>query len=168
VLYAGRLSREKGLFDLLEAASRARQPWPLRVVGSGPARPAMQSAAERLGIADRVSWSEFVTETRALAREYAQAACVVMPGRYETFGLVALEAAAAGASVVTCDSAPSAAIAARPEHTFGPGDTAGMLRAIERARRAPVDMVSAARVAARYTWPAAFAAELRDLEELVR
>ena len=38
VLYAGRLSREKGVFELLEAAARSREPWPLWLMGAGARR----------------------------------------------------------------------------------------------------------------------------------
>ena len=35
VLYAGRLSREKGLRELLEASAAAREPWPLVLLARG-------------------------------------------------------------------------------------------------------------------------------------
>ncbi len=53
------------------------------------------------GIEHRVRFEPYVTDRAKLARAYAGAACVVLPGAHETFGLVALEAAACGASVVT-------------------------------------------------------------------
>ena len=48
VVYAGRLSREKGVLDLLEAAAlpRATQ-WPLQLVGCGPIEGAAQSLIRR-------------------------------------------------------------------------------------------------------------------------
>ena len=53
-------------------------------------------------MAERVSVSPFVDDRVELAATYASANCVVMPGPFETFGLVALEAAASGARVVAC------------------------------------------------------------------
>ena len=97
VLYVGRLAREKGVFRLLEAAARSDDPWPLRLIGSGPAEDALRRRARALGIARRVSFQPFVADRARLARAYAGARCVVMPGEHETFGLVALEAAASGA-----------------------------------------------------------------------
>jgi alpha-1,6-mannosyltransferase len=168
VLYAGRLAREKGLLDLLEAAALARSPWPLRIVGSGPAEAAARSLVARRALGWRTSFEPFVDSRDDLARAFALAGCVVMPGAYETFGLVALEAAATGARVVTCDNAPSARAAAAVAHTFAPGDVRGLLAAIEAARTTPADPDAAAAIAARHTWERAFAAELDDLGGLLR
>jgi alpha-1,6-mannosyltransferase len=44
VLYAGRLGREKGVFALLEAAHRSSEPWPLWLLGAGPAERASPRA----------------------------------------------------------------------------------------------------------------------------
>ena len=118
MLYVGRLAREKGVFRLLEAAARSDDPWPLRLIGSGPAEDALRRRARALGIARRVAFQPFVADRARLARAYAGARCVVMPGEHETFGLVALEAAASGARVVACASAPSAALLGDIAHTL--------------------------------------------------
>jgi hypothetical protein len=47
VLYVGRLSREKGVLQLLDAAARSADPWPLRLVGSGPLEETLRRRAER-------------------------------------------------------------------------------------------------------------------------
>lgn len=164
VLYAGRIAREKGIFTLLEAAAQSREPWPLHVVGSGPARPAVVARARELGLRDRLRVLPYLADPRALARAYAAARCVVMPGPLETFGLVAFEAAACAAPVVACRTAPSAAISGA--HTFSPGHAGELSRAIERARQATPDPAAAAAYAARHTWERALTAELRDLEAL--
>ena len=49
VLYVGRLSREKGVLELLEAAARSADPWPLRIVGSGPLEETLRTRARRPG-----------------------------------------------------------------------------------------------------------------------
>ena len=140
VLYVGRLAREKGVFRLLEAAARSADPWPLRLIGSGPAEDALRRRARALGIARRVAFRPFVGDRARLARAYAGARCVVMPGEHETFGLVALEAAASGARVVACASAPSAGLLGDGAHTFAPGDTDGLGGGHRRGpRRAPTD-----------------------------
>ena len=66
----------------------------------------------------------------ALASAYRGARCVVMPGELETFGLVAFEAAAAGAATVACTTAPSARLL---------GDLVAHLRARRPARAAGRD-----------------------------
>lgn len=168
VLFAGRLSREKGAFRLLEALARARRPWPLRLVGDGPARDALARHARRLGLAGRVTFHPYIADQRELARAYAGAAAVVMPGEHETFGLVAFEAAASGANVVLCETAPSAAHVGALGRTFRAGDTEGLARAIGEACDAPRDPAAAAALARRSTWPAVLARELEDLRRLLR
>jgi glycosyltransferase involved in cell wall biosynthesis len=166
VLYAGRLGREKGVFELLEAAARSREPWRLHLVGTGPAERTLAARARRLAIADRVLFLPWVPDRPRLARLYAEASCVAMPGAHETFGLVALEAAASGASVVACATAPSATLVGDLAETFAPGDVSGLLAAIERARRRRPDLRTAAALAAANTWERAFEDELRDLARL--
>jgi glycosyltransferase involved in cell wall biosynthesis len=166
VLYAGRLGREKGIFELLEAAARSRDPWPLRLVGAGTASDAVAARVRRLGLGDRVSFRPYLADRHELARAYAAARCVVMPGAYETFGLVAFEAAASGAGTVACSTAPSTWLLGDLAHTFPPGDVDALLAAIERARAAEPDRAAATRFAAEHTWAKAFAAELADLGDL--
>jgi alpha-1,6-mannosyltransferase len=91
-----------------------------------------------------------------------------MPGPLETFGLVALEAAASGARVVACEDAPAAAACGSLVSVFPAGDVDGLLAAVEAARAAPRDAVAAARLARRHDWSAAFAAEQAELEALLR
>lgn len=89
-----------------------------------------------------------------------------MPGAHETFGLVAFEAAACGASVVACATAPSAALVRGFVRTYEPGDVGGLLSAIEAARAVEPDRVAAAALAARCAWTAAFEAETAQLRRL--
>lgn len=167
VLYAGRLSREKGLRELLDAAAASPDPWPLDLVGTGPAEDMLRHRAETLGIAHRVHFHPYLTDRDALARRFAAAACVVLPGPHETFGLVALEAAACAAPVVTAGQTPSAALIDGPCETFRAGDARDLGRAIASIRRTPVDHLAASRLAARHSWDAALSAELADLHELL-
>jgi alpha-1,6-mannosyltransferase len=167
VLYVGRLSREKGVLDLLDAAARSRDPWPLRIVGSGPLENALRHRAQRLGIEHRVSFRPFIRDPEHLARAYATARCVVLPGVHETFGLVALEAAATGARVVTCRTAPAAAAVAPLAHVFDPGDEPGLDAAIAAARAAEPDTAAAGALAWRSRWPRVSAEELAAMRRLV-
>jgi glycosyltransferase involved in cell wall biosynthesis len=83
VLFAGRLSPEKGIRELVEAAKDMR----LVVAGDGPLRPLVPQA---LG---------FVPRDRLLAL-YERAAVVACPSRREGFGVVCAEAMAHGRPVV--------------------------------------------------------------------
>jgi glycosyltransferase involved in cell wall biosynthesis len=168
VLYAGRFGREKGVVELLEAAAMSEEPWPLRLVGSGPAQTLLEHRAQRLGIGERVRFEPFVADRTELARRYASARCVVMPGAFETFGLVALEAAASGAAVVACETAPSAAAAAGLVDTFRAHDAEDLSRAIAAARARIPDPAQAERLASGFSWEHAFERELEDLDRLLR
>ncbi|WP_205699091.1 glycosyltransferase [Conexibacter sp. SYSU D00693] len=168
VLYVGRLAREKGILRLLDAAAVARRPWPLRLVGSGPLEDRIMARAERLGIADRVAIQPFVSDRARLARMFAGAGCVVLPGEHETFGLVALEAGCSGTRVVTCDTAPAHLALEGLCHTFPPGDTEGLEVAIDRALHGRVDHLRAARLGEEHRWDRLFATEVDALRDLVR
>jgi len=166
VLYVGRLGREKGVIELLHAAARSREPWRLRLHGRGPIELRLRRLAERLGLGDRVQWRPYIADRAELARAYAAARVVVMPGAHETFGLVGFEAAASGACVVTCSTAPSAAHIGPLGRTYEPGDVDGLLAAVEAARASEPDHAAAAALAARSTWAAAFEAETAQLARL--
>jgi alpha-1,6-mannosyltransferase len=166
VLYVGRLAREKGVFRLAEAAALADDPWPLVFIGSGPGEDALRRRVRALGLSSRVAFRPFVRERSRLARAYAAARCVVMPGEHETFGLVALEAAASGARVVACDTAPSAALLGSLAHRYPAGDAAALAAAIAAARAAERDPAAAAELHWRFGWDRLFADELEHLREL--
>ena len=83
VLYAGRLSREKGVLDLVEAANGL----PLVVAGDGPLR-------------ERVPGAIGFVPHDELERLYERAAVVACPSRREGFGVVCAEAMAHGRPVV--------------------------------------------------------------------
>jgi glycosyltransferase involved in cell wall biosynthesis len=167
VLYVGRLSREKGLRELLEAAAAAREPWPLVLLGTGPAGDTLKERARQLGLGERVRFDPYLTDRNQLAAAYAKASCVVLPGAHETFGLAALEAAACGASVVTASTTPSAGLLDGFVDTFRPEDPTDLLRAIERSRARRPQLAAAQALAARHGWDASLAAELADLERLL-
>ena len=163
VLYAGRLALEKGVLRLVDAAARSRIQWPLRIVGTGPLDDAVRARAERRGIAHRLQMHPFVDDREQLARMYAQARVVVMPGEHETFGLVGFEAAASGARVVCCTTAPSASVVGSLAQTVGPRDPADLAKAIDAAYVTAPDHAAARALVERHTWPATFADELREL-----
>ncbi len=96
--FAGRLVYEKGVQHLVSALPELRQRHPgLRVViaGDGPHRAELQEETRRLNLNRAVSFAGFVGPD--LPATFAASDAVVVPSIYEPFGMVALEAAAAGA-----------------------------------------------------------------------
>jgi glycosyltransferase involved in cell wall biosynthesis/predicted metal-dependent phosphoesterase TrpH len=97
VLYAGRITREKGADLLADAFLKARAGNPrLRLVLAGGG-PEQEHLRDRLGdAATFLGWLEGVE----LARAYASADMFLFPSRTDTFGQVILEAQASGLAVV--------------------------------------------------------------------
>ncbi|MDQ2960105.1 MAG: glycosyltransferase family 4 protein [Candidatus Dormibacteraeota bacterium] len=101
VLFAGRWETEKGVLDAVEIMARVLECRPgatAVVVGSGH----LDDEVRRVALGSGVEVIGRVDEQR-LREEYARAAVVLIPSRYEGLGLVALEAQAAGAVVVGTD-----------------------------------------------------------------
>jgi len=99
VMYAGRLSKEKGLFDLPEIIANARKILPdLKIViaGSGPAEEELKVL---LPDALFLGW---VAKTE-IASLYAGLDLFVFPSQFDTFGNVVLEAFVHGMPVVAYD-----------------------------------------------------------------
>lgn len=97
-LYVGALSPEKDLAMLIRAAAKMTH-IPVHVVGTGPDEARLKVMAKKLG-APNVIFLGF-QEGSALLQEYAGARFLVVPSAwYEVFGLVVLEAYAAGKPVI--------------------------------------------------------------------
>lgn len=96
-LFVGRLSEQKGVRLLLETWEHIGGRLPLHIVGDGPIRDEVLYAARRCpGI-------QYLGQlgTEDVFREMRHAAVLVIPSRsYETFGLVGVEAFAAGTPVI--------------------------------------------------------------------
>ncbi|ACU72139.1 glycosyl transferase group 1 [Catenulispora acidiphila DSM 44928] len=104
--FAGRLVYEKGVQHLLHAVPELRRRHPgLRVViaGDGPQRGELEATAGRLDLHHEVSFTGFVP-ARGLSSTMASTDAMVVPSIYEPFGLVALEAAAAGAPLAVSET----------------------------------------------------------------
>lgn len=86
----------RALPRVLEAVPEAR----LRVVGGGPELPSLRRLADRLGLDAAVRFLGPVEDPGALRREYASAAVFCLPSLQEGFGIVFLEAMAAGLPIV--------------------------------------------------------------------
>jgi glycosyltransferase involved in cell wall biosynthesis len=109
ILYVGRLSREKNLSALVEAAAKlaGRFEVALRFIGDGPMRTQLADHAESLGVA-----AEFtpVVEHRRLPAVFARADVFVLPSFTEGHPKVLLEAMSCGVPCVASDVGGNRAI----------------------------------------------------------
>ncbi|TDC70013.1 glycosyltransferase family 1 protein, partial [Micromonospora sp. KC606] len=104
--YAGRLVYEKGVQHLVRAVPSLRDRHPgLRVViaGDGPYKDELVDQARRLRLDDTVRFAGFLDSTQ-LPAVLAATDATVIPSLYEPFGMIALEAAAAGAPLAVADT----------------------------------------------------------------
>lgn len=105
VLYVGRFVREKGIQFLLDAASAVlmQEPNTRFVIVGGGHRAQFENFVRWYGLQDKVTFTGFMSG-RNLYQMYRCADVAVFPSLYEPFGIVALEAMAAGAPVVASDA----------------------------------------------------------------
>lgn len=136
-LIAVAMMREDAKLDsyrLLAAALAGieSRPWTLSVVGDGPVRAEVRRCFERFR-ADRVEWLGEVAPAEVAAR-LGQADVFVWPGLGEAYGLVYLEAQAAGLPVAAMDTAgvPTVVLGGETGILTPSGDAAAYGEAIGR------------------------------------
>jgi glycosyltransferase involved in cell wall biosynthesis len=134
VLFVGRLVPYKGVDVLLEALTGVDAT--ALIVGDGPLRVTLEAQARRLGIASRVRFLGSVADGE-LAALYRGCDVFVLPSvtRQEAFGVVQLEAMAAGKPVVSTDVGTGVGWVNRDGETgyvVPPRDPAALREAIQR------------------------------------
>jgi glycosyltransferase involved in cell wall biosynthesis len=131
VLYVGRLYLRKRVEVLLRAAARLQGRIPeleVRIVGNGPCAPALH----RLSTGS-VTWLGDVSRAE-LAAEYNRASVFCLPSVQEGFGIVLLEAMAAGKPIVASRAAAIPEVAP-PAALVEPEDPEALAAAIESLYR---------------------------------
>jgi glycosyltransferase involved in cell wall biosynthesis len=103
LLFVGRLRYYKGLETFIEAVAQVPNAAAL-IAGDGPLRAALESKARALRLDDRVHFAGEVSD-EALPAYFQAADCFVLPSnaRAEAFGLVLLEAMAAGLPLISTE-----------------------------------------------------------------
>src|SRR5450755_3130443 len=128
VLYAGRLTREKGVDLLAEAFLAAHERDPrlhLVLAGGGPEQDSLRA---RLG--GRATFLGWI-EGDQLARVYASADVFLFASRTDTFGQVLLEAQASGLAVVAVDEGGPASLITHGETgLLSPADAGALADAV--------------------------------------
>ncbi|MBU1702540.1 MAG: glycosyltransferase family 4 protein [Candidatus Eisenbacteria bacterium] len=137
VVYAGRLSREKGLPTLIEAARRQNvgRGWKLRILGEGPLRAELEAKVTEWGLEDGIRFEGFCSG-EDLKEVIQSASVVVVPSEwYENQPYAILEAFALGKPVIgsSIGGIPELVRADRTGWTFPPGDADGLGMAMREA-----------------------------------
>ncbi|HNP58050.1 MAG TPA: glycosyltransferase family 4 protein [Gordonia sp. (in: high G+C Gram-positive bacteria)] len=151
LLFAGRLEYEKGVQDLLAALPRIRRTHPgttLTIAGSGTQLEWLLELARKHRVVGAVTFRGSVDRAELIELMHRSAA-IVLPSRYEPFGIVALEAAATGVPLVvsTAGGLGEAVTDTHTGMTFPPADVTALAAAVrttlddpeaaaQRARRA--------------------------------
>jgi glycogen(starch) synthase len=176
LLFTGRLVYEKGLQDVLGALPRLRRRHrglKLLVAGDGPETANLHAQARTLRLGRAVEWLGFVP-AEELAVLSVAADCALVPSIYEPFGMVALEAAAAGTPLVVADTGGLREFVRHGATglRFTSGDVAGLADAVSLVLRDEVlarRLVRGGRAAlADYTWPAIATRTVKEYARAVR
>ena len=138
VLYVGRFYRRKRVDVLLRAVSMlgARIPeLELRIVGNGPRDAAWRHLSHTLGLSQTVTWLGDVSRAQ-LAAEFNRTHAFCLPSVQEGFGIVLLEAMAAGKPIVASRAGAIPEVAPRAQ-LVAPDDPEALAAGIETLYRAP-------------------------------
>jgi glycosyltransferase involved in cell wall biosynthesis len=157
-LYAGRITREKGVDLLLEAWTRveAETGAHLVLVGHGPDEARLRARCR----VRSVHWRSYLADREQLADLMAAADLYVAPSVVETFGLAAIEAMACGTPVLCADRGGVAEHVRRSGAgaLFASGSAASLAeKAIQLLRSSPTPVRGGHDYVARQlSWPSAF------------
>lgn len=140
LLSAGRLEAQKDFTTLLRALALLRENVPARLLllGQGSQRSLLEAEAERLGIADAVSFEGFQANPMGYMR---QADLYVLSSKNEGLPNALLQAMACGCPVVAtdCPSGPREILEGGKYGALVPvGDAAALSEAVQEALAAPI------------------------------
>jgi glycosyltransferase involved in cell wall biosynthesis len=160
LLCVGRASDpNKGLVDLIDALPHLPADTFLTLVDDDHPENVARKRAEALGLGDRLRLVGRV-EIETLVALYRRAGLVVVPSRYEGFGLPAAEAMACGAAVVASSAGalPEVVTTGGGGVLVPPGDPRALADGIRRlldapARRAELGGVGRKGIEQAYAWP---------------
>jgi glycogen synthase len=142
LLFVGRVAPNKGLPFLLDAwASLAVSVRPPLVIMGRDwgERAALEAQARRVGVEGEILWLDHVADPRAYRGVIRKALALVLPSEWEAFGLVLLDAMAAGTPVVAsaAGAVPEVLDVGQAGRLVPYGDTAALAGAIRSVRDDP-------------------------------
>ncbi|MBB2991519.1 glycogen(starch) synthase [Mycolicibacterium iranicum] len=141
LLYFGRLEYEKGVHDAIAALPRIRRTHPgttLTIAGDGTQLAFLEAQARKHKVVKATNFVGRVDHSQLLTLLH-RADVAVLPSHYEPFGIVALEAAAAGAPLVTSTAGGlgEAVIDGVTGLSYPPGSVAALADAVRAALDGP-------------------------------
>ncbi|MFM1795254.1 MAG: N-acetyl-alpha-D-glucosaminyl L-malate synthase BshA [Bacteroidota bacterium] len=117
ILHASNFRKVKRIADVIYTFNKIQKEIPskLLMVGDGPERPAAEELCRSLGICEN---TRFVGKQQDMEDIYAIADLFLLPSEYESFGLSALEAMAAGSPVIATEAGGIPEIVTHGENGF--------------------------------------------------
>ncbi len=157
ILYVGQFIERKGVLQLIDAVDRVRtcRPVSLTIVGHGPLDETLRSLISGRRLAPCVTVRGFVDQTE-LPRLYAEHDLFAFPSLEEVFGVVLLEAMAAGLPAISscfAGATPDFVEAGKTGWIMDPSSPDGIVGALDAALNA------------RHAWPDLGAAARKRIEE---
>lgn len=159
--YVGRLTKEKGLYVLLEAVTRLTHPYCLLMVGDGPDATALREHAADLNLTTRVKWLGNIPYQRLPELMNCMDVLVLpsltTPTWKEQFGRVLIEAMACGVPVIGSSSGEIPNVVGECGLIVPEGNAEALASALERLAgdaqlRAHFAKLGRERVLENYAW----------------
>jgi N-acetyl-alpha-D-glucosaminyl L-malate synthase BshA len=161
VLHASNFRKLKRVNDVVRvfAELNKKVPSKLLFVGDGPERPAAESLARDLGIYDE---TRFVGRQEQIEEVLAISDLFILPSDYESFGLAALEAMAAGVPVISSNAGglPEINLEGETGYLADVGD-------VETMSKRAIELLSDENKLHKFKTKAAAHARLYDIETIV-
>lgn len=150
VTTVARLTEQKGWRAWLDIVAQveargSHATW--TIVGDGPLRATVLERLSALVPPARIEWTPYLGPTRELPALLTESSVFLLPSAHETFGLAALEAAAAGTVPVLMNISTVAEIWGEAAICFPPGATCEAAAQIDQLLREPAYRISAAQAA---------------------
>jgi len=104
LLYVGRLSYRKGLYEIVKSARYVAKKHPnvkYALVGSGPLNKTLQSMINEMGLSSNFEFYGSIHDTSKILNFYQEACAVLIPSYYESGPITLLEAMSCGRAVIT-------------------------------------------------------------------
>jgi glycosyltransferase involved in cell wall biosynthesis len=141
-LFVGRIAPNKGLTTLVDAWAALPATGRPDLVFMGRdwgTRSALEAQARDRGVAEHVVWLDHVADPRAYRAVIRGALALVLPSEWEAFGLVLLDALAAGTPVIATSvgAVPEVLESGRVGRLVPYGDVTALANALEAVRGDP-------------------------------